>query len=165
MKPKNEQIFEEAKNIFKRIGLPIIEEDKSGTEWRFSTGIVSFDDDPEVRVAVFYETNSQYLIFSDRLAYPVSEKKVSSLNKMFSRINRHLVSSSIRIDDQTSTVELKSGFYVNGDHADEETFEKNLHSLLETEKRLFGPIHDFLDGTKGEQEVLSQVEEICKGGK
>ena len=53
----NEQLFNEAKAVMERIGLPVTQEDISKESWGFSTGVIHFDGSPGKILPVYRQGN------------------------------------------------------------------------------------------------------------
>lgn len=164
MNQKITVLLDETKRVLKRIGIPIVQEKSVSDEWNLFTGVVHFDNGPAEMIAVSYKPEAEYILISDKLAYPVSKEKVGDMLEIINELNTFQVGGTFYLGREAATVSVSAGFFVNDAKLDEVTFEKTLQGVMKNGENLFPIIKNFLSGGKEKRRIFEEIEHFKREG-
>ena len=154
---KDQVLFKEMKEAFRKCGLPISMENYKG-RLNFSTGVVQFEDIFDYSIVVSYATDIGYIHIVSTLApLRIPKKKVQDLLTIINAVNDSHSGVTATFSRKLKILELRTGMYALKSRFNREEFKARINHLMEVGILSYPVLMEFIVGNIDTERALRLI--------
>ena len=159
---KDFQVFNEMKEMFLELGLPIVDEGHVDNYLFFASRMFIDTPSSENDLSIGYETKAKTIRIVSRLFQPVTAEKQGDLFEVFNYINCKLANVRLNIDPATQQIGLRGELALFGDPLNRKHFKEFIVLFFAAALKFFPMILDFLNGYIKKEHIMNEVDAEIK---